>query len=61
MKTQDFSYEKISISTVDAILANLRAQSVPLSNMASHYRVVEMFEGVRWAKMSEQARRGVKA
>lgn len=53
---QDFSYEQLSISTVDAILENLRQQLVPLSNMHAHYRVVEMFESVRWAKQAEQAR-----
>lgn len=51
-------YEQISISTFDAILASLMAQPVPLNNMAAHYRVVEMFEEMRWAKQAEQARRG---
>lgn len=58
MRDQDFSYEKISISTVDAILENLRQQIVPLNNMAAHYRVVEMFESVRWAKRSTETRTG---
>lgn len=61
MKTQDFSYEQLSLPKIDAILIDMRRQPVPLSNMASHYRAVQMFESVRWAKMSEQTRRGVKA
>lgn len=55
--THEFSYEKITVSMVDAILADMRSQPVPLSNMASHYRAVQMFECVRWAKQAEQARR----
>lgn len=58
MRDQDFSYEKISIGAVDAILENLMAQPVPLSNMAAHYRVVEMFESVRWAKRSTETHTG---
>ena len=53
MREQDFSYEQLSLPRVDAILADMRRQPVPLSNMAAHYRAVEMFESVRWAKRAE--------
>lgn len=54
MREQDFSYEQLSLPRVDAILADMRRQPVPLSNMAALYREVQYWENIRHAKMTEQ-------
>lgn len=54
MMSSAFSYQAVTIPTLDAILSNLRSQHVPVSKMAALYREVQYWEKIRHAKMTEQ-------
>lgn len=49
-----FTYQQVTVPTLDAVLSNLRSQHVPVSKMAALYREVQYWEKIRHAKMTEQ-------
>lgn len=53
-----FSYQAVTVPTLDAILSNLRSQSVPLAKMRALYDEVQYWETIRRAKIEEQAKQG---